>query len=62
MNEYTCDYCNGSRLNKESTAYKIGNESIKDLTNMNLSKFYNWANSIQNNLNNNQLKNFISNF
>ena len=56
MNEYTCDYCNGSRLNKESTSYKIGNESIKDLTNMNLSKFYNWANSIQNNLNNNQLK------
>ena len=56
MNEYPCDSCNGSRLNKESTSYKIGNENIKDLTNMDLSKFYNWVNSIQKELNKNQLK------
>ena len=60
MNEYPCDKTRGSRLNKESTSYKIGNENAKDLTNMDLSKFYNWVKYTKelNKIN----KNFISNF
>ena len=56
MSEYHCKNCEGSRLNKESTSYKIGKESIKDLTTMDLSRFYNWVKTIKKELDKNQLK------
>ena len=62
LSEYHCNNCDGSRLNKESTSYKIGKESIKDLTTMNLSKFYNWLKTIKIKLDKNQTKDFFTNF
>ena len=56
MSEYHCDSCNGSRLNKESTSYKIGNESIQDLSAMDISRFYVWTTSVYQNLNTKQQK------
>ena len=56
MSEYHCENCEGSRLNKESTSYKIGKECIKDLTKMDLSNFYNWVKTIKKELDRNQLK------
>ena len=43
-------------MNKESTSYKIGKESIQDLTTMDLSRFYNWVKTIKRELDKNQLK------
>ena len=31
MSEYNCESCGGSRLNKESTSYKVGKKNIKEL-------------------------------
>jgi len=56
MSEYHCDSCDGSRLNKESTSYKIADKTIKDLSGMDISHFYEWTISVENNLNKTQLK------
>ena len=56
MSEYHCKNCKGSRLNKESTSYKIGKESIQDLTTMDLTRFYKWVKTIKKELDKNQLK------
>ena len=56
MSEYHCKNCEGSRLNKESTSYKIGKESIQDLTTMDLTRFYKWVKTIKRELDKNQLK------
>ncbi|MDA9344975.1 excinuclease ABC subunit UvrA [Flavobacteriales bacterium] len=56
MSEYNCDSCNGSRLNKESTSYKVGKTSIQDLSSMDISHFYKWVTSVDENLNATQNK------
>ena len=56
MSEYHCDSCNGSRLNKESTSYKVGKTSIQDLSSMDISHFYKWVTSVDENLNATQNK------
>ena len=56
MSEYHCDSCNGSRLNKESTSYKVGKTSIQDLSSMDISHFYKWVISVDENLNATQNK------
>ena len=56
MSEYHCDSCNGSRLNKESTSYKLGKTSIQDLSSMDISHFYKWITSVDENLNATQKK------
>ncbi|MAR40195.1 MAG: excinuclease ABC subunit A [Flavobacteriales bacterium] len=56
MSEYNCESCQGSRLNKESTSYRIGGKSIKDLSVMDLSNFYEWSIHVHKKLNKNQLK------
>ena len=56
MSEYHCDSCNGSRLNKESTSYKLGKTSIQDLSSMDISHFYKWITSVDENLNATQNK------
>ena len=56
MSEYNCESCQGSRLNKESTSYRIGGKSIKDLSAMDLSNFYEWSIHVHKKLNKNQLK------
>ena len=56
MSEYNCDSCNGSRLNKESTSYKLGKTSIQDLSSMDISHFYKWVTSVDENLNATQKK------
>ena len=56
MSEYNCDSCNGSRLNKESTSYKLGKTSIQDLSSMDISHFYKWVTSVDENLNATQNK------
>ena len=56
MSEYHCDSCNGSRLNKESTSYKLGKTSIQDLSSMDISHFYKWVTSVDENLNATQNK------
>ena len=53
--EFHCETCDGSRLNKESTSYKIADSSIKDLSNMDISSFYNWINTSEKKLNKTQL-------
>ena len=62
MSEYHCKNCEGSRLNKESTSYKIGKESIQDLTTMDLTRFYNWVKTIKKELDKKPTKNFFTNF
>ena len=56
MSEYNCESCGGSRLNKESTSYKIGGKTIKDLSLMDLSNFYEWTIHVHKKLNKIQLK------
>ena len=56
MSEYNCESCGGSRLNKESTSYRIGGKTIKDLSAMDLSNFYKWSIHVHKKLNKTQLK------
>ena len=56
MSEYHCESCGGSRLNKESTSYKLGKKNIKELSSMDISMFYSWVISIEKDLNEQQKK------
>ena len=56
MSEYDCENCKGSRLNKESTSYKIGENNIHDLIKMDISHFYLWVTSVNQVLNQKQKK------
>ena len=47
MSEYHCESCGGSRLNKESTSYKVGEKNIKELSTMDISHFYSWVTSVK---------------
>ena len=56
MSELDCKDCGGSRLNIESSHFKIANKSIDQVSNMDIYHFLQWINSIENQLNKNELK------
>ena len=46
MHTRTCDVCNGGRLRKESTFFRIGGKSIVDLANMDIAVLAQWMENI----------------
>ena len=55
MSEHDCPKCEGSRLNKESLHFKVGDKQIHQLTAMDISEFDKWLQTIEKQLNKNQL-------
>ena len=55
MSEHHCPKCEGSRLNKESLHFKVGDKQIHQLTAMDISEFDKWLQTIEKQLNKNQL-------
>ena len=51
MSELDCKSCGGSRLNIESSHFKVADRSIHEISNMDISAFAQWVNSIENSLN-----------
>lgn len=51
MNKVSCPSCNGSRLKKEALYFRIGDENIGDLSNMDLMELSQWFESIEDLLN-----------
>ncbi|MCL2650164.1 MAG: excinuclease ABC subunit UvrA [Candidatus Azobacteroides sp.] len=49
-----CPECNGKRLNKESLHYFIHGKNITELTEMDISEFYEWINNLDEHLSNKQ--------
>ena len=49
-----CPHCNGTRLNTEALHYKIANKNIAELSNMDLDVLYQWFESINNQLSDQQ--------
>ena len=56
MSELDCKSCGGSRLNIESSHFKVADKSIYEVSNMDISTFACWVNSIETSLNKNELK------
>ncbi|MEC9208910.1 MAG: excinuclease ABC subunit UvrA [Bacteroidota bacterium] len=56
MSERDCKSCGGSRLNIESSHFKVADKSIYEVSNMDISTFAQWVNSIEISLNKNELK------
>ena len=56
MSELDCKSCGGSRLNRESSHFKVADKSIYEVSNMDISTFACWVNSIETSLNKNELK------
>ena len=56
MSELDCKSCGGSRLNIESSHFKVADKSIYEVSNMDISTFAYWVNSIETSLNKNELK------
>ena len=54
MTEHVCSICKGSRLNKESMHYKIGDYTIHQLTSMNISMITNCLDHIKNDMSDKQ--------
>ena len=50
LSEHDCSECEGSRLNKESMHFKIGGKQIHQLTEMDMSSFYAWLETIEKDL------------
>ena len=50
MNESICPECNGNRLRKESLFFKINDKNISDLSNIGITKLYQWFSEIENNI------------
>ena len=49
-----CPTCNGTRLKKESSWFKVDNKNISELSSLNLDKLAKWFEEIENRLNNKQ--------
>ena len=47
MHTRTCDQCNGGRLKKEATFFKIGDKNIVDLANMDINVLADWMKGIK---------------
>ena len=56
MSELDCTSCNGSRLNIESSHFKVADKSIHEVSNMDMSRVSQWVHSIEISLNKNELK------
>ncbi len=56
MSEQDCKSCNGSRLNIESSHFKVAGKSISEVTNMDISSFATWVLSIEESLSENEFK------
>ena len=54
MSEHSCPECEGSRLNKQSMHFKVGDKQIYQLTAMDISAFSLWLSTIENELNKKQ--------
>jgi excinuclease ABC subunit A len=54
MDEVKCPVCEGSRLKKESLYFKINEQSIADLSGMDISDLTNWFNNLDSYLSNKQ--------
>ena len=54
MTNYKCKDCNGSRLNKQSSNYRIVGKTISDLCVMDIRSLYDWLSSIEVKLNDKQ--------
>tara|TARA_B100000214_G_scaffold336208_1_gene279988 strand:- start:142 stop:2964 length:2823 start_codon:yes stop_codon:yes gene_type:complete len=55
MSESDCKSCNGTRLNRESSSFKIADKTISEVSNMDFSKLINWINNIEKHLDQNQI-------
>ena len=51
-----CKSCSGSRLNIESSHFKVAGKSISEVSNMDISKLFFWVDSIKDSLSDNDLK------
>ena len=56
MSELDCQSCNGTRLNIESSHFKVAGKTIYEVSNMDISVLNQWVNSIENLLNKTELK------
>ena len=54
MTNYKCKDCNGSRLNKQSSNYRVVGKTISDLCAMDINSLYDWLSSIEVKLNDKQ--------
>jgi len=54
MTNYKCKDCNGSRLNKQSSNYRIVGKTISDLCEMDIKSLYGWLSSVEVKLNDKQ--------
>ena len=55
MSELDCKSCGGSRLNIESSNFKVADKSISEVSNVDMLKFSQWLDSIQKSLTVNEL-------
>ena len=56
MSEFACKSCGGSRLNIESSHFKVADKSIYEVTNMDISSFAKWVNSVEDSLTKNEFQ------
>ena len=56
MSAHDCKSCNGSRLNIESSHFKIAGKSINEVSNLDISSFAEWTLTIEKSLTENELK------
>jgi excinuclease ABC subunit A len=56
MNEAVCPKCNGTRLKKEATYFRIDEKNIAELSAMSLSELKNWLEGIEQRISERQLK------
>lgn len=54
-NETICPSCNGSRITENARYFKIGNENISDVANLNLSRLKTWIEEVPKHLSNNEM-------
>ena len=54
--EHDCKSCGGSRLNVESSHFKVAGKGIHEVSNMDISSFEDWVLTIEKSLNKNELK------
>src|SRR5690606_31839788 len=55
MDKVECDECHGSRLKQESLYFKINNQNIADLANMDIVDLAQWFEDLQSHLSDKQL-------
>ena len=56
MDEIDCESCQGNRLKKEALHFKINNQNISELAQLDINELANWFDKIESKLNEKQLK------